>query len=54
MPHPLVIAYHLVWTAYGCWLPNDPRGSGSIVVHTPDIAELGEIYRRRKSVRYPH
>jgi REP element-mobilizing transposase RayT len=24
-----VIAYHLVMGAYGFWLPNDPRGSGS-------------------------
>jgi len=26
MNHPLVIAYPLVWTGYGWWLPNDPRG----------------------------
>ena len=26
--HPIVIAHHLIWTAYGWWLPNDPRGSG--------------------------
>jgi hypothetical protein len=23
----MVVAYHLIWTAYGWWLPNDPRGS---------------------------
>lgn len=28
MPHA-VIAYHLILTTYGFWLPNDPRGSGS-------------------------
>ena len=26
--NPIVIAYHLVWTAYGTWLPNDPRVVG--------------------------
>ena len=29
MPRPIVIAHHLIWTVYGTWLPNDPRGSGS-------------------------
>ncbi len=29
MSRPLVIAYHLVWTGYVWWLPNDPRGSTS-------------------------
>jgi REP element-mobilizing transposase RayT len=53
MPQPLVIAHHLVWTAYGCWLPNDPRGSGSKEVHTPAIAELGEIHYGRKPVQPP-
>ena len=32
MNNPLVIAYHLIWTAYGWWLPNDPRGSGSVTI----------------------
>jgi REP element-mobilizing transposase RayT len=46
---PIVIAYHLVWTAYGTWLPNDPRGSGSRSVATPQLAELGPLhYGRRK------
>jgi REP element-mobilizing transposase RayT len=53
MPQPLVIGYHLVWTAYGCWLPNDPRGSGSTVVHSEGLAELGEIHYGRKPVQPP-
>ena len=24
----------LIWTAYGTWLPNDPRGSGSRTLFT--------------------
>jgi REP element-mobilizing transposase RayT len=48
---PLVIAYHLVWTAYGWWLPNDPRGSGSHEIRSDTLAELGEIHYGRKKVQ---
>jgi REP element-mobilizing transposase RayT len=45
---PLVIAYHLIWTAYGWWLPNDPRGSGSRTIRNDVLAELGELHYGRK------
>jgi REP element-mobilizing transposase RayT len=48
---PLVIAYHLIWTAYGWWLPNDPRGSGSRTVRTDILAALGELHYGRKRVQ---
>lgn len=51
MPQPLVIAYHLIWTAYGWWLPNDPRGSGSKTIRNDLFAELGEIHYGRKRVQ---
>lgn len=51
MPQPLVIAYHLIWTAYGCWLPNDPRGSGSHMIRKDILAELGELHYGRKPVQ---
>jgi REP element-mobilizing transposase RayT len=51
MPQPIVIAYHLIWTAYGTWLPNDPRGSGSTEVRGDLIAELGELHYGRKRVQ---
>lgn len=51
MSHPLVIAYHLVWTAYGWWLPNDPRGSSSKTIRRDVLAELGELHRGRKRVQ---
>jgi REP element-mobilizing transposase RayT len=51
--NPIVIAYHLVWTAYGTWLPNDPRGSGSHHVATPTLAELGELHFGRRPVQPP-
>ncbi|MBI1916120.1 MAG: transposase [Planctomycetes bacterium] len=53
MSQPLVIAYHLIWTAYGWWLPNDPRGSGSKEVCTDVLAELGELHFGRKAVQPP-
>ena len=51
MPRPLVIAYHLMWTAYGCWLPNDPRGSTSRIVASNVIAELGQLHYGRRKVQ---
>lgn len=53
MPHPLVIAYHLVWTAYGWWLPNDPRGSGSDTIRSDPLADLGDLHHGRKQVQPP-
>jgi len=43
-----VIAYHLVWTNYGTWLPNDPRGSTSQTVVDPFLAQLGPAHFGRK------
>ena len=49
--HNTVIAYHLVWVAYGWWLPNDPRGSMSRCVASDVIAELGALHYGRKRVQ---
>ena len=38
---PLVIAYHLIWTANGWWLPNDPRGSWSDFVGSWELLRYG-------------
>ncbi|MEX2217034.1 MAG: hypothetical protein WD768_23175 [Phycisphaeraceae bacterium] len=51
MSHPLVIAYHLIWTVYGWWLPNDPRGSGSRAVRNDVISHLGDLHYGRKRVQ---
>lgn len=51
MSHPIVIAYHLIWTAYGWWLPNDPRGSSSHTLRSDVIAELGTLHEGRKAVQ---
>jgi len=47
----MVIAYHLIWTAYGYWLPNDPRGSMSKTIACDVIAELGALHYGRKKVQ---
>ncbi|HEY2588234.1 MAG TPA: hypothetical protein VGI81_20995 [Tepidisphaeraceae bacterium] len=51
MSLPLIIGYHLVWTGYGWWLPNDPRGSMSHCIKCDLIAELGELHYDRKRVQ---
>ena len=51
MPGPIVIAHHLMWTVYGSWLPNDPRGSTSQRVACDAIAELGELHHGRRTVQ---
>jgi len=48
---PIVIAHHLIWSAYGTWLPNDPRGSGSSEISSRLLAELGELHQGRKKVQ---
>lgn len=49
----MIIGFHLVWTAYGWWLPNDPRGSLSHEVLIPEIAELGSHHYGRKETQPP-
>jgi len=39
----MIIAYHAIFTTYGTWLPNDPRGSYSKQIYSQALAELGAI-----------
>ena len=45
---PMIIGHHLIWTLYGHWLPNDPRGSGSTELRQEKLASLGPIHTGRK------
>jgi REP element-mobilizing transposase RayT len=47
----MVVAHHLIWTVYGWWLPNDPRGSMSRDIRVEPIADLGPIHYERKPVQ---
>jgi REP element-mobilizing transposase RayT len=45
----MIIAYHAIWTTYGTWLPNDPRGSYSKAVYNAELAALGEVRYGRQA-----
>ena len=45
----MIIAYHTIFTTYGTWLPNDPRGSYSKEIYNAELAELGAIKYGRQS-----
>jgi REP element-mobilizing transposase RayT len=51
MALPIVIAHHLIWTAYGSWLPNDPRGSMSQAIRNDLLRDLGTLHNGRKAVQ---
>jgi len=37
----MVIGFHVILTAYGFWLPNDPRGSWSDFVGAWELVRFG-------------
>jgi len=45
----MIIAYHAIFTTYGTWLPNDPRGSYSKAIYNAELAELGCIRYGRQN-----
>jgi REP element-mobilizing transposase RayT len=45
----MIIAYHTIFTTYGTWLPNDPRGSYSKEIYNDQLRLLGEIKYGRQS-----
>jgi REP element-mobilizing transposase RayT len=47
----MVTGYHLIWTAYGWWLPTDPRGSTSQEIRVEKINSLGDLHYGRKTVQ---
>jgi REP element-mobilizing transposase RayT len=49
----MILAHHLVWVAYSCWLPNDPRGSWSADLRVDKLAPLGPMHYGRKEQQPP-
>ena len=47
----MIAAYHLIWTAYGWWLPNDPRGSSSLEIRTLELRDLGQLHQGRRKIQ---
>jgi len=53
----MVLAYHVILSAYGFWLPNDPRGSWSEWIRKFDLFRYGDATKvnTRNSVEHvPH
>jgi REP element-mobilizing transposase RayT len=49
----MILGYHVTFSAYGFWLPNDPRGSGSNYVGAKHLLPFGRatgLDDRRRSV----
>jgi REP element-mobilizing transposase RayT len=43
----MVLAYHVIITTYGFWLPNDPRGSWSDFVRAWELRRFGPASKTR-------
>src|SRR4029077_9764438 len=53
----MVHGHHLIISAYGFWLPNDPRGSWSDFVRAWELAKFGEatkVSTHRSVAAAPH
>jgi REP element-mobilizing transposase RayT len=53
----MVRAYHAIFTTYGFWLPNDPRGSWSDWIRSWELLQYGratKISTRQSVARRPH
>src|SRR5262249_24105718 len=53
----MVLGYHVIFGAYGFWLPNDPRGSLSEFVGSWELFRYGAATtttRRESLAREPH
>jgi len=45
----MIIAYHVIFTTYGTWLPNDPRGSYSRAIYNDQLRMIGRIQYGRQN-----
>ena len=45
----MIIAYHVIFTTYGTWLPNDPRGSFSKDMYNEELGSLSGIHYGRRN-----
>jgi len=53
----MLLGYHLMFSAYGFWLPNDPRGSGSRGLYADKLLEFGgptKVAAHEFCARKPH
>ncbi len=53
----MILAHHLIYSAYGFWLPNDPRGSESSFVRNEILREFGpatKVHEHEFVAHKPH
>ena len=53
----MVRAYHVIFSTYGFWLPNDPRGSGSDCVAATHLQRFGpavNVQTKQSVAHRPH
>src|SRR5437870_13144281 len=53
----MVLGYHMIISAYGFWLPNDPRGSWSDFVRAWELRRFGpatKVNTRHSVAGQPH
>jgi hypothetical protein len=53
----MILAAHVILSAYGFWLPSDPRGSWSDFVRAFDLLRFGDATKtdeRNSLARSPH
>jgi REP element-mobilizing transposase RayT len=53
----MVLGYHIILSAYGFWLPNDPRGSWSDTIRVYELLQFGpatKVNTTRSVAHTPH
>ncbi len=50
----MIRAYHVIFSTYGFWLPNDPRGSGSDCVAAPHLKRFGTAIKVQTRLSVAH
>ena len=53
----MILGYHFIFSAYGFWLPNDPRGSWSEIVREFELRKFGpatKVNTTRSVASRPH
>jgi REP element-mobilizing transposase RayT len=50
----MIVGYHVIFSTYGFWLPNDPRGSWSTFVGSWDLFRYGPATKTTESRSLAH
>lgn len=53
----MILGFHFIFSAYGFWLPNDPRGSWSTTIRRFDLLKFGpatKVETTRSVAATPH